>query len=246
MKYGFEGFSKAMGQIASETIKIIVKENKDEMSTAITNLFYNLDGPTVIDRKKSVEEIHFGKIFYGFIEINNCFDNMNDILLYIRRYPYGNNASRVRYLRYNVENFFNEVYILKERLISYATKIERAFKSTEYEKVVHEVIQPLYKVISDTLKPIIDIRGHHVHVARYSDRGFDKLSSLELVIKTGDLPQFVDHFMREYKTERKRWIATLAKVTETVKYLLDVYFERLYIIVFNENEEMRYPNTKHL
>ena len=93
-----------MGQIASETIKIIVKENKDEMSTAITNLFYNLDGPTVIDRKISRGNT-FGKIFYGFIEINNCFDNMNDILLYIRRYPYGNNASRVRYLRYNVENF---------------------------------------------------------------------------------------------------------------------------------------------
>ena len=241
-EHGFEGYRTSIARVAREVIQAIAEENKTELSEAFANHLYDLDGPTTIERRKSSNEEFFGKVFYGFMEISNSYESLNDISLYVRRFPYNeDSASRVRYLRYNVEAFLNEIYILKERLISYARVIERYYKGTSREADVTKIIKPLYRIVSHNLKNIVDVRGHHLHVTRYSDGGLDKLSSLELVTIYGELSQYRNYFIQEYRLERKKWSQIIKNSNENIKINLDNYFEMLFNVVFDSEARLNYP-----
>jgi hypothetical protein len=239
---GLERFQKDFAEVASKVINTIMENHKSEFEEVFINHFLDFDGPTEVARDMSKDEKFFSKAFYGFGEITKSYDCINDACIYIRRFPYNDtNISRVRYLRYNIESYLNEMYILKNRLIAYLKVIERSYKSTTKEDEVKSIIAPLYSIVSESLKGIVNVRGGHVHGTRYSDKDLDRLETIELVT-IGDYETYKNMFHNHYKGTRVKWVKTLKGNNEVVKKLLDFYFDELHRILFDDNGDLHYAS----
>ncbi len=67
--------------------------------------------------------------FIEFGEIMESVDNLHNIAVYIRRFPYARlGVEKGAFLRYHVENYLNELYILQKRMEAYLTAISRMYK----------------------------------------------------------------------------------------------------------------------
>jgi len=170
-------------------------------------------------------------------EIMNTIETIEEISIYVRVFPHNKqNISRLNYLKYHVNNYLNEIYILKNRLNAYLTTISRAYSKSEYKDQVSETIVPIFELIAQVFKSYIEIRGSHVHEKRYSDKEFSRLSTLELLSKSNDeFGQIMtEMYLQNYKKTRKTWISKIDSDINAIKKLLDIYFSKLLQIVFRD------------
>ena len=100
-------------------------------------------------------------MYNGFREISGSYYGLLEIEIYIGRFPYRNTKiSKTRHLAYHMENYLNEIYILKERLNSYFTTIGRIYRKDRRIQDILKRTKPLFAFVNNTLKGIIDTRGH--------------------------------------------------------------------------------------
>jgi len=173
------------------------------------------------------------KLFNGFSEIAGIIDTLNLIETFISIDPpveEGVNSSN--YLNYHVHNYFQEMYILKERLNAYLTLIQRLSKKRINKKLLDEAIALLFTMIHGSLDNIAGhkgVRNKHVHQKKYSDDEMRWLAS------TSFLSEFHDEFTREsesaYGIAKGKWITIIGKNNVELKTLIDVYFGMCYEIV---------------
>lgn len=185
MEYG-KHTSKYFEMILSVTQGIMapmIEEVKEESQNVIMNSILGLEGPKSKERDPSPREYFIAnKLFRPMSEFMYSLEAIENIAVYARSFPYKRQGiSRATYLKYHAENYLNELYLLKNRLIAYLKLIGKSYKKSEISKHVAKTISPLYTVVSKTLKGYIQVRGAHVHKHRYSDDDFDRLSALELL-----------------------------------------------------------------
>jgi len=138
----------------------------------------------------------FQKIFYGFTEISGAMESLKLAHTLISLAP--PRSKRIKqdeYLKYHINAYLQEVYILKERLNIYATKLKRVYSKTNRGNLVPAKINPLFEIIKKAFESIVNTRGMHVHSYRYSDKDLDRLSSLFLI------SQFKDEFQDDANFE---------------------------------------------
>lgn len=239
----FEKYREAVLKASKQILDPIIEDNRDELVEAYGNLLFGGKGPNRVSRKTiSPEEEFFRKIFYGFNEIHESYECLLDLTIYIRRFPYGKTRiSKVRHLRSNIEVFLNEVYMLKVRLVAYLRVIERAYRTTERGPKVKAFLRPVHEMVSSSLKPIVDVRGSHVHETRYSDTDLDKLGTLDLLVVHGKMDELRPLYQFEYKNIRRKWFRIMQDVNGGINALLDGYFAPLYKLVFDEGGNLLYP-----
>ena len=147
------------------------------------------------------------KLFRPLNEIACSVESIENISVYVKIFPYSRyGVSKVSCLKYHVENYLNELYILKNRLISYLKIIDRSYSKSSIAKHVSETIFPLYSIVSKGMKNHIIIRGNHVHQNRYSDPEIDRLSTLELFsLGQNEFGKIVTQiYSNSYKETRKK------------------------------------------
>ncbi len=220
--------------------------NPDEkFKEAMMNTIFGHEGPRSTDHTNSPYELFIAsKLFKPMSEILNTIEAIENIAVYARSFPYKRQGvSRVAYLKYHVENYLHELYLLKNRLISYLKLVERAYKKSEISEHVHNSILPLYKIINNALKGYIDVRGTHVHQNRYTDNDFDRLSSLELLSRGQDQFGVVMNNLLDsaYTETRKKWNKTIKTDISALVSLLEHYFETL-LRAITINGELIFPN----
>ncbi|MFC2076287.1 hypothetical protein ACFLT7_04310, partial [candidate division KSB1 bacterium] len=123
---GFKKYQDFVNDYSKPFLERIFEENRDELTDIYKNILYDLNGPRYINRKQTKEDHLFSKIFFGFIEIRESYEALLDFEVYFARYPYRNTRiSLVRHIRFCVESYLNEIYILKERMVSYLNIIQK-------------------------------------------------------------------------------------------------------------------------
>lgn len=245
LKNAFNRYQRLVVSIFSKSLmKAMSESDTKEVKEAIAALFFNREHTIPINRRLSPKEKFLSILFDGLVEISESRYNLRDSELYINRFPYRKTRiSRARYICYVKTNYFNELYILKERLNAYITKIIRAYKKDENRySHVFTYINPLYQIVSQSLDPICKVRGKHIHLSRYKDRNLLKLEGFE-VLTDGDktneiLPSlFEQEFKKIRITEKRRIIQTNKNLTDT----LNVYFHGIYSAIFDSNSNLIYP-----
>lgn len=221
-----------------------IEKNK-ELGQAAFNSLFNLDGPKTVSKKPSEKSIFIAnKLFKPFSEILNSIEAIENISLFIRSFPYKKqDISMVHYMKYHIENYLNELYILKNRLISYLKIVERAYRKSDNYSHIEKTLKPVYNFISSAFEGYTEIRGIHVHQNRYSDDDISRLSSLELLSR-GDSKQenfLKNYFIFEYRQVRKKWMKKIKDDMHSVHDLLDHYFKQL-ILAIIENGKIKYPS----
>ncbi len=227
-------FELVMGEMKADMT--LDKKSKRELGKAVLNTIFDTGGATKISKRPTKKSLFVAnKIFRPMSEIMKTIEAIENVSIYIRTFPYKKyQISSLSYLQYHVENYLNEIYILKNRLISYLNILEKTYSKTELNKEIARTIKPLYPGISTAFRGYVDIRGGHVHELRYSDKDFDKLSTLELFARLEDkLGNISRHLYRtEYHKVRKKWTVKIKTDLKAINQFLDYYFEQLASLLF--------------
>ncbi len=170
---------------------------------------------------------NFEKIFFGFMEICETVETIEMILILVSiNPPRSKKISVDLYFKHVISSYLSEVYILKERLNTYATKISRMYKKANLSHGIETNFDALYANIKNQLKDINSKRNDHVHNKRHSD---DMLTSLALLKFVSDIDEsFREGLNIQYKILKINWKQfMLANNEEMVKLLIN-YFDIIF------------------
>jgi hypothetical protein len=245
----YEKFQTCIINAAQKILLPAIEECKDELGEAVWNDLFDIGEKRKVDRKLGHDEIFFGKIFCGFIEIDSSFRTLRDIEVYVGSFPYRSaTITRSRHLRYHIENYFNEIYLFKERLKKYLTTIGRCYRKDSRHHEILSRTRLIFRLIDQVLEGIIATRGHHVHVSRFEHSELSRLEQLELLVSAGPegISEALDNYYRKfvYRQIRRKWKNQIRENNDALQKLLDVYSKVVVDILFdNESSEIIYPSS---
>ncbi len=170
----------------------------------------------------------FAAVFVGFIEVTAALDALSLVESLIGLAPpRSKKVQKDEYLKFLISSYLQEVYILEQRLRSYATKVGRMYHKPGLIKAAEQVI-------SESFGGLTMARGAHVHARRFSDEGLDRLASLALVSRFK--PEFVDDTDFEYQLVRQRWRRQVTANNEATKNVLDAYCDMIFVCITKTNK----------
>ena len=235
-------FGQALAHAAQPFIDDV--ENNDEkrakMREVIRNILFDESGDRNLGIDVSQRERTLQKMLSGFAEIKNAYIVLNDVAVYIKRFPNKNlKVPKSRFLKYHVGNYLNEIYILRERLESYQKIITRAYKHDSRLEGLASQLKKLDVLLSG-FDNIIKLRGQHVHQERYNDENFDRLYFYEMMVEN-NVDVFGDMYSIALRDYRQKWLKTIQANNNSIKEILSRYFAILYPIAFNEKGDWVTP-----
>ena len=227
------GFARYTQAILDGTARFLDSEGlrhpTSEMVTICANHLFNLPGP----RSISSGNASLSEIYYGFTEISESYDRLKDFIVYIKRFPYsGTRVSPFRHLGYTISNYYDETYILQQRLLTYLERIRKHVLRRPAETAVSQYFEKLKQVVLKLMRGVVQLRGSHVHKSRFSDDDLRRLQTLELLIRHGKMRHFSSFYRFELDRTRTKWSETTQRNNGKAIELLDVYFGFLYPFVF--------------
>jgi hypothetical protein len=236
-----------MGEF-KRTFEPVIEKRGKELGEAIWNDLFELDGPTNIDRQINPSELFLGKVLHGLLEISLSAQNLQDIAIYISTFPYRNKSvTKPAYLRYHVENYFEKMYILKERLVKYLRIIDKSYKKDQIYKPAHLKIEHLSESVEKSLESFTKIRGQHIHRNRFHDEDLNRLDVLDSLTTSGNkdiIEVLPDYYKLKYKNVRQKWSQIIRKNNKAITELLDFYAKTLIEIMFDSNtHRLIYPSV---
>lgn len=207
-------------------IKVVAKEAKRHISNSefkevFSNHFTGSAGPKQMKRKLSHDEVFIGKIFYGFLEIEHCFERLGQIDIFLKNYDScitlkKKGITRSAYLTYHIEKYLEEMYILKERLSVFLKILERLYKNNGSE--TKKQLITLAGRIEKSLAGIVTTRGAHIHRNRFTDEDIARLETYDFLLKAGGMPsEFEKLSKKEFNSIAKKWSATLQNNKKELK-----------------------------
>lgn len=209
---GYSDYGVLMAEWASEYMRPIAENHKNGILT------------------ESSKHIPFNTIFYGFTEISNTFDalRLSEILVSVAP-PRSKRINDDEYIKYVINTYLQDVYILKERLNTYATKLKRMHARCGRDILVQTHIDPLFEFVKSSLDALVNTRGSHVHAYRYSDEALDSLAQLALISRYNS--EYEQHYKFSYKKAQRIWSSRIKSNNEATEKLLDHYFGSIIKIV---------------
>ena len=186
----------------------------------------NFKGTLADPSKHSV----FNIVFFGYTEISNTFNalKLSETLVSVAP-PRSKKIIKDEYLKYIINTYLQDVYILKERLNAYATKLKRLLNKAGKKSLSVKHIDPLFKLIKSSLNGITNSRSQHVHMLRYSDTGLDAVSQMEIISRFN--PEFETDYKFSYKLAQNIWSSRMKKNNKATKQLLDIYFDAISVAI---------------
>jgi hypothetical protein len=238
---GFEQTLSAFQKNSQSFIKLNnIAPDMDEFGRVIFNSILDRDEPKTVKGVQLFSTDFQRKIFNELAEISESFVTLENIEVLLSRFPQRQKQiSKSRFLLYHVQNYLNEVYILRERLVNFQKKVIRHSKEQRASKT--QLINGLSAAISLAFSPITEPRGKHVHERRFADTDISRLLDMEMLFIVTDqgMPEFSTllhkYYDQIFKEVRKTWISKIHQNNKSTKEFLDVFFEKLYPFLFDEN-----------
>ncbi len=239
-------YSSFLSKLSVKKIKLFRKKTKKrELEKIFVNQLLGSEPTQLTGAKLDREDnLIVNKLFRPFYEIANSYESIQNIPIYIGVFPFQEKqVSKVSYIRYNIENYLQELYILRLRLLVYLTTIERAYKKSRISEKVSKKATNLKNLVEKMFENYIKVRGSHVHVARYADSDVDRLSLFEVLTKSSD-DEFVKNIKlgRElvFREVRKKWKRKIKNDSKEIHKFLEVYFDTIHEVI-TENNKLVYP-----
>lgn len=243
----FEKFFDVLLPRIQEIVKEVESGDRSEHGEAHVQ-FLLFGGPEpVSDRKLGHRDLFFAKLSQGYVEISRSYERLTDAATYVGRFPYGDTSiSRASHLRYHVENYINEVSLLKNRLECFFKVIRRCYRKSEQSDWVQTALGPLPNFVRQTFGNMSIIRNSHVHDRRFTEPEFERLESLELLARSelGNHLLIRSQLKQAYRQLRKRWKSDITSYNQRLKEVLDYCFSCLLMAVTNDQGELDYPRSQ--
>ena len=224
-KNNFERYEEIIANLITKTLL----ENEEDIK----------QGKVVEINKNRYEII----LFEGFTEIFTVIDTLKLIVTFIKTEPPENSEINYsNYLNYHIHNYFQEMYILKERIKTYATKVYRKYQKVTNIDLIDRTKETIIRV-TDSLNTITGdrgIRNIHVHEKKYTDDNLNWLSSTTFLVKNNHI-EYTSIQSEIYIETRNKWIETIENNNKFLMDMLDNYFKVLTEIIYKDKEVIN-PN----
>ena len=114
-----EQFQKKLIELVMPLILFSLESERKELREIIKNTLFDLEGPRhFASFSTRRDDIFASRLVLSFDEIVTSYLRLKDIEIYTKRFPYRNTGiSALRYLKYHIESYFNEIYIFKTRKV---------------------------------------------------------------------------------------------------------------------------------
>ncbi len=176
-----------------------------------------------------------------FSEIQRSAQVLNDIVLYLKRFPPG--VSRSRYLNYHVRSYLQEIYILQQRLIALINKYEKwNFPPSTSDAAAS--LSECRDIIAKAFNRVIEVRGEDVHQRQFFDPELERLEGWEGLVEGGVDPgkEWMEKaFENQIKTAREKWVSQIEVGNVTTALVLDAIFGALSGVTFTPDGDMIIP-----
>ncbi|SRR5713226_4976557 len=161
-------------------------------------------------------------IFQAYSEIHTSRERLGQITRYASRAPLASlSVSKLDYLRFQIESYFQEAYILKMRIDAFLNLLEKQPLLRR-----HKEIAKLRCVVSTATNSIVGLRGKHVHKKRLDNQEITGLAALELIATLGKNRKAAQLLTLRYPTVQKKWCEQLKKTNDAINSLLDDVFKK--------------------
>jgi hypothetical protein len=238
---GFTKFRVGILKAAQPFLDGLQSDKDNEYLEVFWNVLFDRSGSRHLNRNLSPQEQAFSKIWRGYVEIEESFEALGDIAMYIKHFPPKKVAvSKTRFLRLHVGNYLNEVYILKERLATYYKVVSRIYRNDPRLPAIKQM-NSLGKKLLSSFDNVIAIRGAHVHQTRYEDNDLNRLSMLELLLQDESPSMAHVLYPTAIRETRKKWVETITRNNKEIARVLDIYFGALHLIIFDEQGKLISP-----
>ena len=111
------------------------------------------------------EEQYIQRLHSLTMEIIDSYETLRNIEVYLSRLPFTRvGIAPSKYIQFQLDSFFNEMYILRERMKMFPVKIQREFRKDSGAAAVNkERVKYVRDEIDRIFAPLLDLRGRHVH-----------------------------------------------------------------------------------
>lgn len=198
-----------MSQNISEVIESIVKNKLD------------------MDKLTSNEQARL-KIFEEYTDLNMTYKSIKNCLIFINSFPFYPRVQKVDYLKFIYSAYLNEIYILQSRISKITKTIKRSLKEYKQEKNFNDDFNVIDNSTNNAIgrfKKIIEIRGAHVHVKRYTTKIIDNVESYEFISNFECTEKYKIAFKDEIKELKKKYVNKIKKNQEQIEKILKLYLQ---------------------
>lgn len=240
---GFDEFKTLMVGEATRLISEMTEHDRNVVLESVTEMLGSESTSRTPPRQRHGHDALAVELFRRFAEILGSVESLENIEVYIRRAPDGRlGVSKAAYLRYHVENYLAELYILRERLLAYGTFISRRYRRDHRKAEIVGTVSRNREAVADAFRGVTVARGRHIHASRYDDPELSKLSFFD-VLRTGDegMLWLFEATYSEVRASKRHWVQT---TNRTVKQLLDVCFGALKPLLFTQTGALRSPSNR--
>lgn len=233
---GYERF----GELAVDKVKPLIKRiDQKELEKSVSDSIEGISKkPIPLGLTK--EETFYRDVFWYFGEIKKSLETLEYIPIFINSFrkskAYGEaGITDTIYLRYHIEHYLQENYILLVRVRRFMGWLSHGFKK-EGRNRESLFVSKLKDAFEDVMKNLRLVRKYHVHQARYDDNVLNMSTLFELAISSDDEDAKVGATLF-YKLAKKEWSERIKKNNQDLKKSLDMIFEGLVPIVFPSPRE---------
>jgi hypothetical protein len=228
---GYERF----GELAVDKVKPLIKRiDQKELEKSVGDSIEGIS-PKPILLGLTKEELFYRDVFWHFGEIRKSSENLEYVPIFINSFRKSKayqeaSITTTIYLRYHIEHYLQENYILLVRVKAFMDWLSREFKK---EGRIREslFVSKLKKAFENVTNNLRLVRGYHVHQARYDDNVLNVSTLFEIASSSDDEETKVVATL-SYKRAKKDWSERIKKNNQALKESLDAIFEGLIPIVF--------------
>jgi hypothetical protein len=207
----------------------------------LLNPVFGLPQPETVAKspKPSANEQYWLTWFEEFIEIDYSMNRLDQALVYLCHYPGSRSfrfhgLSEANWLRYHIEAYLQETYILFKRLDRFLRKVEKVAIDARDKAGVGSA-RRLKTGLEASLKSVVTTRSRHVHEYRFQDDELKNLDTLVLLTNAGKMRSLRGFRRIQYLTALLKWRKQLrTNNKETQKLCVPVLEEVEDILTRNE------------
>lgn len=240
----YKDFQTKLTKIVQPIILSSIDKDRQAFREVIKSTLENSKASKSFPQFTRRDEIFASRFFLEFDELVTSLLCMKDIEIYVKRFPYRDaGISSLRYLKYHIESHLNEIYLFQERVEAFFDFIQKRYRKSPIVSKVNMLAQNILALIKTFLQSVIHVHGIHVHSRRFTNDDFDRLTFLENM-KRSEPETFASLYEAEYKQARKKWVKTIQTINLAMEQLLNTICKELYSVLFDENGQIIYPDTR--
>jgi hypothetical protein len=175
-------------------------------------------------------------------EISHLVNYLNDSKLYLYSNPSPFIKTKIpnaRYLNYHMHSYFNNVYILKERMTSFLQRMKRSSNNIETKRITDS-----FSAVIDTyFEKYGKIRNEHTHRIRYIDSDISRLETFECYYRSCFFNKTTlikkSHVSMAYSEVKKSWLKFMKTSNISLIDLVSQYFNFIIELILDKNESFR-------